>query len=219
MVASPDIEQMFAHGTDRVQRTGRAPRAVPGTVGPMAGTGTTRHVALIRGINVGGRNPVPMAHLRAAFEAAGFDDVSTYIQSGNVLFGASGPVRSLEQRIETALEDRFGLSLVVVVRTHRQLRAVVVGAPEGFGAQPDTFHSDVVFLKAPLTSADAMGVVQRRAGVDEAWPGTGVIYFQRLSARRTQSRLSRIMGTPAYQQMTIRNWATTTKLLTLLDAG
>ena len=108
--------------------------------------------------------------------------------------------------------------MVVVVRTHRQLRAVVVGAPEGFGAQPDTFHSDVVFLKAPLTSADAMGVVQRRAGVDEAWPDTGVIYFQRLSARRTQSRLSRIMGTPAYQQMTIRNWATTTKLLTLLDA-
>jgi uncharacterized protein (DUF1697 family) len=183
------------------------------------GIRTTRHVALIRGINVGGRNPVPMADLRGAFEAAGFHDVGTYIQSGNVVFAASGPVRSLEQRIESALEDRFGLSLVVVVRTHRQLRAVVADAPDGFGERPDTFHSDVVFLKAPLTSTAAMDVVQRRAGVDEAWPGTGVIYFQRLSARRTESRMSRIVGTAAYQRMTIRNWATTTRLLALLDEG
>jgi uncharacterized protein (DUF1697 family) len=170
-------------------------------------------VALLRGINVGGRNPVPMAELRATFEDAGFTAVQTYIQSGNVLFDA--PRKVDEDDLETMLERRFRLPLVVVLRTHRQLRAVVEGAPEGFGQQPDTFHYDAVFLKAPLTSRRAMRAVELRDEVDQAWPGRGVVYFERLSARLTSSRLNRIASTPEYKNMTIRNWRTTTKLLDL----
>ena len=62
-----------------------------------------------------------------------------------------------------------------------------------------------------------MRAVELRDGVDHAWPGTGVIYFARLSERLTQSRMSRIVGTPEYQRMTIRSWNTTTKLLHLLE--
>lgn len=178
-----------------------------------------RHVALLRGINVGGRNPVPMADLRATFEGAGFGEVGTYIQSGNVLFTSDAPRAELESTIEAAVEQRFGIPLVVVVRSHRQLRNVVARAPDGFGQEPGTHHSDVVFLKEPLTARRAMGVVELRDGVDRAWPGPGVVYFARLSARRTQSRMSRIVGTSEYRRMTIRNWATTTKLLALLDAA
>jgi uncharacterized protein (DUF1697 family) len=174
-----------------------------------------RYVALLRGINVGGRNPVPMADLRAAFEDAGHTAVRTYIQSGNVLFEAGGRID--EDAVEAVLERRFGVPLVVVLRTERHLRAVVDGAPDGFGQRPQEFHSDVVFLKAPLSSRQAMRVVQLRDGVDQAWPGRGVVYFQRLSARRTASRMSKIVGTPEYKRMTIRSWATTTKLLSLLD--
>lgn len=180
--------------------------------------GTTRYVALLRGINVGGRNKVAMADLRAAFEAAGFGAVSTYIQSGNVLFGSEKPQAALEADLEPMLERRLGFPLVVVVRSHRQLRDVVRKAPEGFGQEPGKYHSDAIFLKAPLTSKQAMGVVNLREGVDRAWPGTGVLYFARLSERRTESRMSRIVATPEYQQMTIRSWTTTTKLLGLLDA-
>jgi uncharacterized protein (DUF1697 family) len=178
----------------------------------------SRYVALLRGINVGGRNPVAMADLRAAFEAHGCTDVSTYIQSGNVLFSSEVPRAAIEERLEEMLEHHLGLPLVVVVRSHRQLRTVVEGAPEGFGQAPESFHSDVLFLKAPLSSRRAMRVVELREGVDQAWPGTGVLYFARLSERRTQSRMNRIMGTPEYQRMTIRSWSTTTKLLHLLDA-
>jgi uncharacterized protein (DUF1697 family) len=95
---------------------------------------------------------------------------------------------------------------------------VVAKAPDGFGQQPGAFHSDVLFLKAPLTAQRAMRVVQLRDGVDQAWPGRDVLYFARLSERRTQSRMSSIVGTPEYQQMTIRSWATTTKLLGLLSS-
>lgn len=181
--------------------------------------GSARYVALLRGINVGGKNPVAMADLRDAFEAEGHRDVRTYIQSGNVLFTTDQPARSLEAQVEAALERRLGIPLVVVVRSHRQLRSVVTKAPSGFGQEPATHHSDVLFLKAPLTSRQAMTVVVEREGVDQAWPGTGVLYFARLSARRTESRLSRIVGTPEYQRMTIRSWSTTTKLLALLDEG
>jgi uncharacterized protein (DUF1697 family) len=176
-----------------------------------------RYVALLRGINVGGRNKVAMADLRATFEEGGFEAVSTYIQSGNVLFRSEAPAKSLEERIEGMLERRFGVPLVVVVRSHDQLRKVVTKAPRGFGTEPGKYHSDAVFLKAPLTAKQAMGVVEMRDGVDQAWPGDGVVYFARLSAKRVQSRMGRMIGTPEYKQMTIRSWTTTTKLLELLD--
>jgi uncharacterized protein (DUF1697 family) len=177
----------------------------------------THYVALLRGINVGGRNKVAMADLRAALEDAGFESVSTYIQSGNVLFRTAASAGSLESHLEQVLERRFQIPLVVVVRSHAQFRKVVEGAPNSFGAKPQTYHSDVIFLKQPLTSKQAMKVVSLREGVDQAWPGSGVVYFQRLSAFRTQSRMSRIVGTPEYKLMTIRSWTTTTKLLGLLD--
>jgi uncharacterized protein (DUF1697 family) len=177
----------------------------------------TRYLALLRAINVGGKNPVAMADLRRAFEDSGYDAVSTYINSGNVLFRTSVAAASLETNIETMLERRFGTPLVVVVRSLAQIRTIVKRAPHGFGSTPSELHSDVLFLKPSLTSQKAMAVVELRDGVDRAWPGPGVIYFERVSARRTQSRMSRIVGTPEYRQMTIRSWATTTKLLDLLD--
>lgn len=181
------------------------------------GMRTQRYVALLRGINVGGRNSVAMADLRQTFEARGYKAVSTYIRSGNVLFESDAPPDGLEDDLEAMLKRRFGVPLNVVVRSCLQLRDVVDKAPEGFGREPDTYHSDVVFLKAPLSSQQAMRVVHLREGVDQAWPGTGAVYFARLSDRRTQSRMSRIVGTPEYRQMTIRNWTTTTKLRGLLD--
>ena len=101
-----------------------------------------------------------------------------------------------------------------LVLTRDQLQAVVDSKPEGFGEQPDKYHSDAIFLM-DIDSAQAMSVFRPKEGVDQVWPGDGVIYSQRLSAQRTKSRLSRIVGTPEYKSMTIRSWSTTTRLLEL----
>lgn len=178
----------------------------------------TRYVALIRGINVGGKNLIAMKDLRAAMEAHGLDNVSTYIQSGNVLFETDRAATSLETDIEAALEKAFGVPLVVVVRSHRQLKSVIVKAPDGFGSAPEDYYSDAVFLRSPLTAQQVMGIIELREGVDQAWPGTGVVYFARLGAQRTRSKMSKIVGKPEYKQMTIRSWKTTVKLLELLGA-
>ncbi len=176
-----------------------------------------QYLALLRGINVGGKNLVKMAELRAAFERLDFDDVATYIQSGNVLFAAPRQRRDeLAARIEAQLSRSFGIDLKVVLLTESQLKRVVDSAPRGFGA--NTHLSDVIFLRKPLTVKKAIAVVETREGVDRAWRGPGVLYFSRLAAKASGSRLSRIAARPEYQNMTIRSWSTTTKLLGLMAA-
>lgn len=158
-----------------------------------------------------------MADLRGVFEAGGYEEVSTYIQSGNVLFASTASRAALEGDIEAMLLRRIGLDLSVVVRSSIQMRNIVDKAPGGFGEDPDVYHFDVVFLKDPLTPDRALRAVELREDVDRVWPGTGALYFSRLSARRSQSKLSKLAGTPEYELMTIRNWNTTTRLVGLLE--
>ena len=176
-----------------------------------------QYLALLRGVNVGGKNLVKMSELRAAFEAMQFRDVATYIQSGNVLFHAPRQQRDqLTARIESQLGRRFGAELKVVLLTKAQLKAVVDGAPRGFGG--DSYLCDVIFLRKPLTAREAFSLVEIKKGVDRAWAGTGVLYFSRLGSKASSSRLSKIVARPEYQNMTIRSWSTTTKLLARMDA-
>ena len=180
----------------------------------------TRYVVLLRGINVGGKNPVPMARLRGLLEELGYSDVSTYIASGNALLSSDRPAAEIKARLEEALPRTFTLHselVAVLVLTQAQLRAVVRKRPKGFGDHPETYHSDAVFLMG-IDAPTAMKVFDPRPGVDEVWPGTGVIYSQRLSSQRTKSRLSKIVGTPAYKSMTIRSWQTTMALLERMEA-
>ncbi len=181
-------------------------------------TTTTTYVILLRGINVGGKNKVPMAQLRHHLEAQGFAAVETYIQSGNVILKSPLDPETLGKQIETMLSSVFELdspTIRVLVLTRAQLQAVVANKPEGFGEEPEQYHSDVIFLIG-IDAAQALRVFDPREGVDKVWAGAGVIYSQRLSAQRTKSRLSKIAAAPVYQAMTIRNWNTTTKLLDML---
>jgi uncharacterized protein (DUF1697 family) len=179
----------------------------------------TRSLVLLRGINVGGKNKVPMAPLRALLDDLGFVDVATYIASGNVILSSDRSAAEIKQQIEAALPKAFRLDselVSVLVLSRAQMRAIVDRRPAGFGDQPDRYHSDAVFLIG-IDAATAMTVFDPRPGVDRVWPGEGVIYSERLSAERTRSRLGKIVGTSLYKSMTIRNWATTLALAELLE--
>jgi len=176
----------------------------------------TRYVALLRGINVGGKNLIKMPALKACFEANGFESVSTYIQSGNVVFEAVDRPSQLTRRIEEMLAEAFVYVPTVVVRNRKQMQAIVERAPKGFGGEPKKYRYDVIFLKEPLTAAAAMKHLPTNPAVDRAHAGTGVLYVSRLIAKATQSRLNKIISSPIYPSVTIRNWSTTTKLLELM---
>ena len=175
------------------------------------------YLALLRGINVGGKHIVKMAELRETVEAMGFDDVATYIASGNLLFSAPRQKRDeLAARLETELSTRFGLELKVVLLTDAQLARVVAEAPRGFGAASD--RCDVIFLRKPLTVRKAFPLLETKEGVDRAWAGEDVLYFARLAERASSSRLSRVVMLPEYKNMTVRSWSTTQKLLALMES-
>jgi uncharacterized protein (DUF1697 family) len=179
-----------------------------------------QYVALLRGINVGGKNLIKMTDLKSCFEALGFKNVRTFIQSGNVLFSAAGSDQArLTKRIEESLSKTFNYQSRVVIRSLQQMKEIVTHAPKGFGSAPASYRYDVIFLKEPLIADKAMESVTLKEGVDQAFAGQGVLYFSRLSSRATQSRLPRIITLPVYQSMTIRNWNTTTKLLNMMEAA
>jgi uncharacterized protein (DUF1697 family) len=180
----------------------------------------TRYLVLLRGINVGGRNKLPMAALRELLESHGHTKVSTYIASGNVILSSDRSAAAIKHELEEALPKTFRLDselIAVLVLTRAQLRAVVRDRPKGFGDQPDTYNSGAVFLMG-IDAPTAMRVFDPRPDVDEVWPGKGVIYSQRLTAQRTKSRLGKIVGTSAYKAMTVRSWATTLALLERMEA-
>lgn len=179
-----------------------------------------KFVALLRGINVGGKNKVPMAQLKSCFEELGCKNVRTYIASGNVIFESQKSAAKLTDEIQGALPKKFKLDselITILILSEAQLKKVIQQAPKGFGTEPDKYHSDAIFLMG-IGSADAFKIFNPREGVDKVWQGDLAIYSQRLSAQRTKSRLSKIMSSPLYKQMTIRNWATTVKLLELITA-
>jgi len=178
----------------------------------------TIYVILLRGINVGGKNIIPMASLRKCLEELGFSNVSTYFASGNVILKSDKRAKEVKAQIEGSLPENFELndeSIKVLVLTRNQFQAIIDNKPKGFGEQPEKYHSDAIFLMG-IDSSQAMPAFDPREGVDKIWPGDGVIYSQRLSSQRTKSRLSKIMGTPFYKSMTIRSWNTTSKLLEIL---
>jgi uncharacterized protein (DUF1697 family) len=179
-----------------------------------------RYVALLRGINVGGKNLIGMPALKACFEEGGFEDVVTYIQSGNVVFSSKEKASELPDRIERMLVAAFGhYDASIVLRSRSQMKAIVDRAPKGFGSEPALFRYDVAFLKPRVKAAAAIRDIPVKEGVDRMWAGTGVLYASRLIERATSSRINRIASLPIYKDMTIRNWNTTTKLAQLLEAG
>ena len=178
----------------------------------------TDYLVLLRGINVGGRNKVPMAALKTLLTELGFKNVTTYIQSGNAMLRSPLKADTVAKKIEKGIVSAFKLDseiIRVLALSHKQFKAIVDDRPKGFGDEPKKYHSDAIFMMG-ISVKEAMPAFSPLEGVDVLWPGKGVVYSQRLSAKRTKSRLNRVMSSPLYQSMTIRSWSTTLKLLDLL---
>ena len=191
------------------------------------------HVALLRGINVGGRNKVPMADLREVVTSLGHTGVSTYIQSGNVLFStAEEDNAALAAALESAIEDRFGIWSSVVVLTRDELAQVLAANPYPDEPNPRMVH--MVFLNAEppgdllgrISAAEsAVAAKGSRDTVHAAGPALFLHTPDGFGTSELAQTLFRIISPPAKQKKqpdlaaTARNWATATKLLSLCEEG
>jgi len=186
-------------------------------VGERLKLNPVKYVALLRGINVGGRNLVRMADVRDCLEGQDFTRVTTYIQSGNVLFESrSSDAVRLTAVMEKALVTAFGHEVPVFLRSQAQLKRIVSQAPSSWKTGK-ALRQNVAFLRAPLTAKRALSEIDPRPDVDSVTAGHGVLYMSTVMNRLKQSRLPRIVGTPIYRDMTIRSFSTCQKIVALME--
>jgi uncharacterized protein (DUF1697 family) len=171
------------------------------------------HLALMRGINVGGKNMLPMRDLAGMFEDAGCANVRTFIQSGNVIFTATASVsKGLAGVAASKIEERFGYNVPVVLRTAQQLRDVVSNNP--FPGAEEILH--VMFLADRPSPAKIAALDPNRSAPDSFIVRGQEVYLQ-LPNRVAASKLTNAwfdsqLGTVS----TLRNWRTVTKLLEMM---
>jgi uncharacterized protein (DUF1697 family) len=174
------------------------------------------YIVLLRGVNLAGRNRVAMPELRAALEAAGFEEVRTYVQSGNVVLSSRKSPEGVARGVERVIADRFGLNIEVVVRRRAELAGVVKRNPLGKVATEPRRYQVTFLAKAP--GADVVKKLESSAVGGEqvvlagrelyAWHPDGV----------GRSKLAALLaGKGLGVTATARNWATVTKLLALAD--
>ena len=173
-----------------------------------------RWVALLRAVNLGGANKVPMAELRARLGNAGYANVRTYIASGNILLDGPGSASALSAELERLIADAFGVTTKVVLRRPEALAATVAAHP--FGS--DTSETHVAFLAARPTrpAVDRLRLAEAAAPRDDLAVFAGAELYLRLprgvhGSRLSSARIEKLLDVPA----TLRNWRTVVALADL----
>jgi uncharacterized protein (DUF1697 family) len=176
-----------------------------------------RQIALLRGINLASRNRVSMPDLRTALGEAGYEDVATLVQSGNIVLSSSKKPKTLEREITKLVKDEFGVDAATVVRTRDELAGVIERNPIPAGPSiPKLFQ--VTFFSGEPDAARVAALLEQDFGNEElavigreayAWHPGGI----------HKSKLARELGKGLRGDGTARNWNTVTKLLELSDDG
>lgn len=179
-----------------------------------------KYVALVRGINVGGNHRVPKAEFQAVLEGLGFHDVVIYINSGNAVFASASQPKAAD--VQAALEKHFGFDIPTLILSADKVRAIAAAIPPEWtndAPKPDKSgqKSDVLYLFDDVNAPDIIEKLGHRPEVETMIYVDGAILAN--ISRRDQSRYSllRLMGTPLYKRMTIRNITTAKKLAELVE--
>jgi uncharacterized protein (DUF1697 family) len=177
------------------------------------------HVCLLRGINVGGNNIIPMAALAKTFTRMKFAPVKTFIASGNVIFGAPGQeLRKLEQKIERELVKDFDYDAKVVVKSRAEMEVIARGLPKAWAKPRAAMRYYVIFLRHAIDDRRILDQLQPAPGVETLDYKPGALYWAADSAKLGKSKVAKLMSSKLYQDVTIRNLNTTLKLVELVSA-
>jgi uncharacterized protein (DUF1697 family) len=174
------------------------------------------YVALLRGINVGGKNKVEMARLREVFQREGLADVRTYINSGNVIFAESRKrATRLMSDLETAIEEQFGFPVKVLVKSLEQMEVITDAIPAAW-VTDDSMRCDVMFLWQDHDRPGILSDLPVREGIDQVIYVAGAVIWQVDAINLTRSGRTKVIGGQMYKASTVRNANTTRKLTELM---
>jgi len=170
-----------------------------------------KYLALLRGINVGGKNIIKMAELQSLFSALGFAAVFTYINSGNIIFATTcTDEKALQAKCEKALQEKWNSEIPVFIMAANHLTAALKNAPVWWG-QDITAKHNAIFTFAPLTAEAFMKEVGHNE-YEQYYCYKNIVFWSAAAKDFAKTKLSRIPGTALYQQITVRNSRTTYKL-------
>lgn len=174
------------------------------------------YVALLRGINVGGNTKVEMKKLKILFEQIGFSNVTTYINSGNVLFQSDKPPATFISIIEKAIEKDFGFPVRVIIRTQKQITEIATKVPSNWTNDAKQ-KTDVIFLWQEVDSPNVLKEIVVNTEVDNLSYIDGAVIWHIDRAFYNKSAMHKFIGTRIYKQMTARNINTVRKLRDLMS--
>jgi uncharacterized protein (DUF1697 family) len=173
-------------------------------------------VALLRGVNVGGKNILSMSALKTNLSKVGFDDVATYINSGNVLFtSAQTDARKLEIKIERVLAAQHKLECKVVVRSLDEMKKLVESLPASWQGDEQWAHN-VMFLRHSIDSKDVLKELAPKPVIEKVLYRPGTVLWSARRSDITQSAMNKLSSRKIFQDMTVRNPNTTRKLYELM---
>ena len=175
-----------------------------------------QHVVLLRGINLGSRKRIAMPALRAVLDASGFDDVRTYLQSGNVVLSSTAKADAVARTVHRAIAEELGLDIAVVTRTRAQLAAVVERDPLAkIAKNPKRYQ--VSFLDAKPSAAVVKRIEEAPAKGEHVVVDGREIYAWHPDTIARSKLWALLAGQSLGVTATARNWTTVTKLLELAD--
>lgn len=186
-------------------------------MGRTSKTSAAVYVALLRGVNVGGNNIISMKSLKTSFEQMGFNDVSTYINSGNILFKAKErDARRLETKIEAMLSHDHNLGCKVVVRSSLEMASLVENLPKDWNGDTE-WKYNVMFLRHSIDSEKVLESLGPKPEIEKVvyYPGT-LLWSARINDLK-QTSMDRLSSQKLFQDMTVRNTNTTRKLYELMN--
>jgi uncharacterized protein (DUF1697 family) len=176
------------------------------------------YIALLRGINVGGKNKIDMKLLKQTFEQVGMNDVVTYINTGNIIFSYKGITKTeLSRILEEAIHNGFGLQIKVVVRSVDDVRGIINAIPDTWKNDKD-MTSDVMFLWDEIDDESVLENLVIKPNIDTVKYVPGAILWSVDKKNVTKSGKSRIVGSKIYKQVTVRNVNTARKIYELMQA-
>ena len=173
-------------------------------------------VALLRGVNVGGNNMISMSSLKKSFEALGFDDVVTYINSGNIIFKSKeADARKLESKIEKMLLKEYQLDSRVVLRSLSEMEKLVKNLPRNWN-DDSGWRYNVIFLRHTIDSEKILAELEVKKEIEEVVYYPGALLWRAQISELTRTNMLKLSSRKMYQDMTIRNQNTTRKLYALM---
>lgn len=177
-----------------------------------------KYVALLRGINVGGKNKVDMKQLKAALEQAGFKDVSTYINSGNIFFTDDKQEPDiLRSKVEQVVAEGFGLNIRLLVVDQPTINKITAAIPSNWTNDAST-KCDVIFLWQKYNTKAVLDQLTIKPDIDNIIYVPGALIWCVNKKLVTRSGLMKIVGSELYAHVTIRNCNTTRKIQQIMAA-